>query len=93
MNDEFELDQRINAGFDALRFMQEPQFVQAVEHIESTLYTAWRRSAPGEHVKREQIWQQQRALDELQKTLTFPVDEGTFAAAEKSQAEYARRLE
>ncbi len=93
MNEEFVLEQKINAGFEALRFLQEPQFLQAVEYMESSLYTAWRQSLVGEHEKRELIWHQQHALDELRKTLTFPVDEGTFAAAEKSQADYSRRLE
>jgi|TARA_R110000751_G_scaffold300438_1_gene412142 hypothetical protein len=81
------------AGHEAERFMQNPQFVQAVEDIESDLYTQWRKSGPDDTKLREELWWSQYALDVLQKRLRKPIDEGTIAEQEQKQDNFQQRLD
>ncbi len=92
MSDRIEREGRILAGFEAKRFLDDPQYKQAVEGIEQRLFVRWRLTAADDSVLREQIWQQWHALDELQRALTEPINEGTLAEAERDQDKFQEQL-
>jgi hypothetical protein len=93
MSERQDRDNRIHAGNQAQTFLQNPQYTKALEELYDDIYTAWVRSNPGDVDLREQLWAKQHALDDLQKRLRNPIDEGTIAAEEKKRDIFQRNLE
>ena len=88
-----ELEGQIGLGQRATLFLQDPQFVQAVEDIKTLIFNDWVYSQAGESQKREQLWLRWQSMDELLRALRKPLSEATLAANEREANKYRQRME
>lgn len=88
-----ELEGQINLGHKAQGFLDDPQFVQAVEDLKTSIFSAWVYSQPLEVAKRENLWMQWHNLDLILNLLRKPIDGATLAAKERNTNIYQHKME
>ncbi len=93
MNRAVRQEQALMNAAEAQRFVEDPQFKQAVANAEAAIYWKWRTSKPEDQAEREALYHEQQALNRIQKQLTKPMAEATFARAERDRDNFQANLE
>ncbi len=93
MSKQRELEDRVLAAHAAQAFIQNPQFVQAVEDLRTAIFNDWVASDSQAPEYREALWHRWHALDDVMKGLRKPVGDGTLAAKELEVNRYQANLE
>lgn len=88
-----QLQGEVHLGHQADRFLDDPQFVQAVEDAKTSIFNAWVHSQPLQVAERESLWMQWHNLELLVNLLRKPISEATLAAKELNQNNYQHRME
>lgn len=92
MSNAIQQEEALIRAAEAKRFRDDPQFRQAVANAEADIYWRWRTSDPTDVAGREALFAEQLALTRIQKQLTRPETEATFAREAQKQNNFRANL-
>ncbi len=73
-------------------FLNNPQFLQALEQVRARAYEEWLNTTPDQTVERERLWFRVHAFEEIRAELHSDVDSATFATQEQRANDFRSKL-
>ncbi len=88
-----ELQGQVRLGQARQAFLDDPQFVQAVEEAKETIFQSWVSTTTLQSSERESLWMQWHSLDLVLMLLRIPIGDAKMAAQEQRGNTYRQKLE